>query len=243
MEVSSQLHALAVLIRGSNAQMPLNTMLRQPQNQSLCFLVYSRTQNRIPASLVTVPTELSQVLTRWAIPVIRDTLLQTHTKGRLNIKEKDDNKISLMSRTTKSLFLKTEVAAVGKRTDTNVCYVHRTVSGWYTDDLTSVIHILSSIMNWLSGLSHLLQLKGLDSCFVRKGQCTDAHKATADISYSTSLHSYRCVSITAALRIAVDTGYPGGCRIAVRPSCRARCGDKRKAICNSTQYDENLWLI
>jgi len=95
-------------------------------------------------------------------------------------------------------------------------------------------------MNRLSSLSHFLQLNGLDSCFVRKGQCTDAHRATADISYSTSLHSYRCGPIIAALRIAVVTGCPDSCWIAVRPSCRARCGDKRKAMCNSTQYEENL---
>ena len=149
-----------------------------------------------------------------------------------------------MSRTTKSLSLKTKVAAVGKRTDARLCYVHRTDSGWYTDVLTSLIHILSCIMNRLSGLSHLLQLKGLDSCFVRKGQCTDAYKVTADMSYSTSLHCHQCLSITAALRIAVVTGCTGGvCRIPVRPSCRARCSDRTKAMCNGTQYEENLWLI
>jgi hypothetical protein len=106
--------------------------------------------------------------------------------------EKDDNKLSLrVSRRApqKSLFLKTGVTAAGKRTDTNVCDVHRTVSGWYRDGLTSLIHILSCVMNRLWGLSHLLQLKGLDSCFVRKGQRTDAHRATADMSYSTSSHS------------------------------------------------------
>jgi hypothetical protein len=51
----------------------------------------------IPASLVTIPTELSRVFTRWVITLIRDTVLQTHTRGRWNIKEKEDNKMSLVS--------------------------------------------------------------------------------------------------------------------------------------------------
>jgi hypothetical protein len=120
-----------------------------------------------------------------------------------------------MSRTTKSLFLKTEVAAVGKRTHTNICDMHRTISGWYTDGLTSLIHLLSCIMNRLSSLSHFLQLKGLDDFFVRKGQCTNVHKATGDMSYRTSSHSYRYVPFIAALSIAFITGCPGGCRLSV----------------------------
>ena len=135
--------------------------------------------------------------------------MQTHTNGRWNIKEKED-KISLrVSRRApqKSLFQKTEAGAVGKRTEMNVCDVHRTIGIWYTDGLTSLIHILFCIMNRVSSPSHFLQLKGLDSFFVRKGQCTDVHKADTDMSHSTSSHSYRCVSFIAILSTAADTRY------------------------------------
>jgi hypothetical protein len=50
----------------------------------------------------------------------------------------------------KSLFLKTEVAALGRRTDTNVCYVQRTVSGFvyrrpYVTDSHNVLYYESIV--------------------------------------------------------------------------------------------------